>query len=62
MSTCSNCGLPASVIIAEAGPSLRLPCLGCFEDEGGEVPSQPIPNNILDFDPQGKGGGDGDDD
>jgi hypothetical protein len=34
---------------APPGEVLRLLCGGCFDDEQGEVPSVPIPNNLIQF-------------
>lgn len=49
MNTCANCGLRATVLLALPGEVLRLLCGGCYEDEMGEMPSLPIPDNVVQF-------------
>jgi hypothetical protein len=49
MTACMNCGKVATVIIVDPGPLLRTLCPGCFEDQGGEVPPQPLVDNVLEF-------------
>jgi hypothetical protein len=49
MNNCANCGRRATVLLALPGEVLRLLCGGCFDDEMGEVPSVPIPDNLIQF-------------
>lgn len=51
-----NCGRKATVLIVDPGPMLRSLCPGCFEDEGGEIPPEPIPDNVLEFNLLSEGG------